>query len=301
MTLVVTLHTRHTIWMLADRRLSYPDHFTDDACKIMALEDNGAVALLGYAGLGSTTGGTQPSDWMSRVLNGRRGGVPDLLDSLGEAMKRQLPKHLAKFPTGTPAVHTVIAPTFIDGKLRTYSITVGIDRISQSPKKIFNEHLISPEIPKPTFALVIGSGSAVISRHIDQLTIIKRVAKLHDRQKVSALEVADKLAALNLFAHKNTPNNTVGPNCIVAWRYNPLGTHQGGGGHHSYTRTQRDEVVAPIPTIANGMDVRAISELHIDQELEWMRATDKDSFKFDFQKIDEGLARLPEGPDERLI
>jgi hypothetical protein len=48
---LVAATSLESIWMLTDRRLSFPARFRDDARKMMALETNDGLALLGYAGL----------------------------------------------------------------------------------------------------------------------------------------------------------------------------------------------------------------------------------------------------------
>jgi hypothetical protein len=73
-TLVLSLSSRDSLWMVADRRLSYGRHRppVDDAMKVLTLETLDGVGVLGYAGLGATAAGTQPSAWMSAVLRGPR-------------------------------------------------------------------------------------------------------------------------------------------------------------------------------------------------------------------------------------
>jgi len=71
-TLVATVNGPETIWLLADRRLTFKSRPPkDDARKVMFLETTDAVAILGYAGLGATALGAEPADWMSAVLRGR--------------------------------------------------------------------------------------------------------------------------------------------------------------------------------------------------------------------------------------
>jgi len=96
MTLVVTVNGPEAIWLLADRRLNRrlsgrSGPIKDDARKLMFLETDDGVAILGYAGLGATALGTEPADWMSAVLRGRRLSVEASLSVLAEAVKRQLP------------------------------------------------------------------------------------------------------------------------------------------------------------------------------------------------------------------
>lgn len=88
-TLVLTVNSRESIWLLADRRLSFKARMPrDDARKVMFLETTDGVAILGYAGLGATALGTEPADWMSAVLRGRNLPLEQCLGALAEAMKR---------------------------------------------------------------------------------------------------------------------------------------------------------------------------------------------------------------------
>jgi hypothetical protein len=112
MTFVLSVIGRDTLWVVADRRLSYDDgrHPDDDAVKIMVLETTDGRGLLAYAGLGATPKGTQPSEWMSAVLRGRGGMTFDqALDALSDAATRELPKHLALLPGGG---HFIVVPAF---------------------------------------------------------------------------------------------------------------------------------------------------------------------------------------------
>ena len=95
MTLVVTVIGSESIWLLADRRLSFKDRPPkDDARKVMFLETTDGVAILGYAGLGVTGLGTEPADWMTAVLRGRNLPLEQSLEALTEAMKKQFPRLL---------------------------------------------------------------------------------------------------------------------------------------------------------------------------------------------------------------
>jgi hypothetical protein len=122
MTLVVTINGPETIWLLADRRLSTTSGrvLKDDGCKVMLLETTDGVAILGYAGLGATAQGTEPADWMSAVLRSRNLPLEQSLGVLAEAIKKQLPRHMARMPR--PAAHYVIVPAFLGKELRLYSI-----------------------------------------------------------------------------------------------------------------------------------------------------------------------------------
>jgi hypothetical protein len=124
MTLVLAANGSRSIWLLTDRRLSAPGkRSSDGARKVLLLETTDAVALLGYAGLGSTPRGTEPSDWMARVLRGRNGLTLDAsLGLLAGVAQRELPPHLASLGgMGTPP-HYVVAVAFLRQEPSLYSI-----------------------------------------------------------------------------------------------------------------------------------------------------------------------------------
>jgi hypothetical protein len=95
MTLILTVNGHETIWMLADRRLSRKGRPSkDDARKMMFLVTDDGEAILGYAGLSATARGTEPADWMSAVLRGRRLPLEQSLGILANALKAQFPRHM---------------------------------------------------------------------------------------------------------------------------------------------------------------------------------------------------------------
>ena len=100
MTLVVSVRGRESIWVLADRRLSYKGRAPkEDARKLTHLDARDGSAILAYAGLGATRLGTEPADWMSAVLRGRNLPLEQSLGVLAEAIKRRLPQHLVNQET----------------------------------------------------------------------------------------------------------------------------------------------------------------------------------------------------------
>jgi hypothetical protein len=107
MTLVIAVTSRDSIWLVADRRLSWPGGFEDGAVKQTILETHdGGIALLGYAGLGKTHAGTQPSEWMAALLRGRNLPLDQTLEVLADAVRRELPRHIGE------GEHTILVPAF---------------------------------------------------------------------------------------------------------------------------------------------------------------------------------------------
>jgi hypothetical protein len=122
-TLVVTVNGPKSIWLLADRRLSFKDRQPkDDACKIMFLETTDGVAIFGYAGLGATGLGTEPGDWMSAVLRGRDLPLDQSIVAVAEAMKKEFPRHMTRMPGGVVPAHHVMVPAFLGKEPRLYEI-----------------------------------------------------------------------------------------------------------------------------------------------------------------------------------
>jgi hypothetical protein len=306
MTLVVTINGRESIWLLADRRLSYEGRPTkDDARKVMFLETIDGVGILGYAGLGATARGTEPADWMSAVLCGRNYPLEQSLWALSEAMKRQLPPHMVRMPPGGVA-HSVVIPAFLGEEIRLYTIDLVLtpDRKSYGfryTRHVTNPPPLAPPLWTPRVTLG-GSGGLYLHRDKKWKRGLLHLVNANDRRRVSALAVADHLATLNYAVHLGIRDKTVGPRCIVAWRHKKEGVHNGGGGHQFYTNTTRDVASPSLPTIANGMDVEAIIGAmmpHMTEMLEAMR-TGQPAKELNRDAINARLARIPEKPDEEL-
>jgi hypothetical protein len=219
MTFVATVNGPETIWMVADRRLSYKGRPPkDDACKIMVLETTDAIAILGYAGLGATALGTEPADWMSAVLRGRNLPLENSLGVLADAIKRQLPEHIRHLPA--PA-HTVIATAFLrkEAKLYTIDLVLGPDRDKDAfryTRHVFDKPASIP--PRTPPVATAGSGGLYLSRNPENRRWVRDLlclVRAHDRGRVSARVVADRLAAINNNVHLRISDKSVGPRCIV--------------------------------------------------------------------------------------
>ena len=297
MTLIVTVNGPETIWLLADRRLSYKNGQTrDDARKVMFLQTTDSVAILGYAGLGSTARGTEPSDWMSAALRGRNFPLDASLATLADAMKRELPRHLRQLSSPD---HVVMVPAFVSNEATLYSIDLTLSPGDKSA--IFNyRRWVAPPPAKsgspPRFGIT-GSGALQLQkdRNAKWAKELLRLVRANDCRKISPLVVADRLAKLNYEVHRK--DSLVGPRCIVAWRHR----NEGGGSHQFYNETKREPSSTALPTIATGMDVTAIcSVLMKHSPLEAMLA-DQPTEAPDENELNAELARLPDKPDENLF
>jgi len=305
-TLVVSVNGPESIWLMADRRLSYRHGRTkDDARKLMFLETNDGVAILGYAGLGATALGTEPADWMSAVLRGRNFSLERSLGVIAEAMKKQLPRHMQRLPGNGARGHNVIVPAFLGDELRLYTIDLALAPDCRSMRFRYTRHIVdqpagtTPRTPR--FAIG-GSGGLCLIQDKRWMRSLLRIVKANDCGRVSPRAVADQLANLNNEVHLRAAYKSVGPRCIVAWRHKKGGVHKGGGGQQFYTGTTRETSSTALPTIGNGMDISALVGVLMPlmtKRLEAMRAGEP-AMELDKDEINAQLARLPDKPDENL-
>ena len=148
MTLVVAVTGEKSIWMSTDRRLSFRHRKPkDDARKLLILETTDGVAMLGYAGLGSTARRTEPSDWMARVLRGRNLPLLQSLAVLADAVRIKLPRHLETVRDDDASAHFVIIPAFLNGEPRLYSIDLVSPRGRSDYSFLFTRHITGLRLP----------------------------------------------------------------------------------------------------------------------------------------------------------
>lgn len=316
MTLILTINERESIWLLADRRLSSQGRVVkDDARKILFLETQDGVAILGYAGLGATAAGTEPADWMSAVLRGRNTTLEQSLDILAEAIKREYPRHMVSLPGPTGPAHHVLITAFLGNEMWQYTIDLAIESDRTNTKFRFTRWTMRKT---PTMMVdrtpplgVAGSGGHYLSQDRKWTRPLLSLVKAYNRGRVSARAVAEHLACLNNKVYLGISDKSVGPRCIVAWRNRKDGIHQGGGGHQFYTGRTRESSTSMVPTISRGTDLNAfygvmappmfrnlqnMMNLHIQPML-----ADEPPNDPVWENIDLGLLDdLPDKPDENL-
>jgi len=309
MTLVFSVHSRDSLWVVVDRRLSYGGRRppVNDAVKIMDLETTDGHGLLAYAGLGATPRGTQPSEWMSAVLRGRGGMTfEQTLGVLADAATRELPKYLVSVPGGS---HSIVIPAFVRGiGSRLYTIDNAVHPKTRQHWYRYTSHQRTNIPGSPSVRLAFaGSGGYYLAQkdRVKRRSLLSLV-KAHDCGKISDRLIADRLAGLNYEAHKAleaTGDSTVGSRSIVVWRRRPDARPGApGGGHQFYTGVDRDRDCPAIPTIANGMDVQALAKILMK---EFQRGLADHGFTpaaFNVHKdeMNRLLAGIPDQPDERL-
>lgn len=310
MTLILAMTTDQSIWLAADRRLSCEGRKPkDDARKLAFLETTDGVAILGYAGLGATAMGTEPSDWMGNVLRGRNIPLERSLGVLSDAMRRQLPRHLRNMlPLGQVAGHTVIAPAFIGNNPALYTIDQVLSPDRRRSFYRFTRHeLTAPRTIRPPRLTVGGSGMLSLPQARQWKRDLLSLVNNHDRGKVSALAVADRLASLNHAVSRK--DGSVGADCIVGWRYRRGSPHKSGGGQQHYSGLKRDYSGISLANIGAGMDMRAVMHAMMPSSLrmfEEMREKgpglplDAEAIRKHEEDLRLAFADLPTDPDEEL-
>jgi hypothetical protein len=217
LTLILAINGRESIWMLADRRLSFRGHPPrEDGRKVMFLETTDAVAILGYAGLGATARGTEPADWMSAVLRGRNLPLERSLDELAGALRRQFPKHLQRLPKGVHAAHSILVPAFVGAEVRLYTIDMALAPDRKTCSFRYTRHIVGEFGPRPSRTPrlgLAGSGATYLARDRHWVRNLMRLVRASDRQQVSPHAVADHLAGLN---HRTISTRPMEPSVRVA-------------------------------------------------------------------------------------
>jgi hypothetical protein len=241
-TLIASVNGPETIWLIADRRISWaPGRWKDDAQKVMLLRTVDGAAILAYAGLGVTAQGTEPSSWMQAVLHKRALPLQESLSTLANAMERELPRHLNELPAAS-RTHVVLAPAFYgtwEGSIaRLY--TIDLMRCADHQYHfVFQVHdMANTGVPPPV--AMGGSGGRVLFQLMKDpkwRSPLRRLVEACARQRIPAHAVADYLARLCHEVHKVDPS--VGPRCIVVWKHR-LGGRRFGGGYLYYTRATRE-------------------------------------------------------------
>ncbi len=269
----------------------------------MFLETNDAVAVLAYAGVGATGVGTEPADWMSAVLRGRNLPLEDSLGVLSDALKREMPRHLATLAISGPAPHNVLVSALLEGEPRLYTIDLAVHPTKKEMAFRYVrwvDGLAEPTTRTPRFGLA-GSGALILLSDFGWKRQLLWLVRAHDRKLISANTVADAFAALNMRVSRALVDGTVGPRCIVAWRHRRNGVHRGGGGHQSYDGMSREPNMPSLPIIVNGMDIGALMNTIMPVVRKQLESfADGEMPTLDEAAIDEAVSRVPDNPDERL-
>lgn len=293
---------------MADRRLTVANEVRrDDATKICCLDTRDGKAIIGYAGLGATARGMEPSEWVSNSLRGLHVTIEQALEVLVNAAGKALPAHLTRIPEHFQ--HVMLVPAFtksahlysIEYQQTGKEISIGLNRLI----KTSSGTSFTPR------ASAVGSGSRLLSKNPKWHHKVCGLVRAFNNNKISGNVVAEELNAICQSVHAALSaqgDNSVGNRSIVVWRDLP----SGGGNHVSYTGDVKDQTSPSVPMIVNGFDMKAFCEaampglkeiaanLRVPGQLGYRPPTDDP-----LQKKHENLLAslpnvLPQLPDETL-
>jgi hypothetical protein len=270
----------------------------------MFLDTRDGVAILGYAGLGKTSAGMEPSEWMSNCLRGRKNLTLEAsLSVLAKAMEAELPRHLKGAPTGL-AHHVLVVPAFVNGEPRLYTLQLELAQNGTLKRSGFTRHVAKGGRKPPKFGIT-GSGGLVLFKDRSWMRPLTRIVRAADRRQLAPHLVPKYFAQLNDKVQAADPN--VSSRCIVAWRNRKGGVHKGGGSQEYFDGTARDRGGDGmlLPHISNGQDWAALITPFWEAMLEnlkqpWPPGDEFPSLEFDTDQMNNELAALPTGPDEKL-
>jgi hypothetical protein len=299
MTLILAAIGRESIWIAADRRLSVGLKAVDDnAVKITEVSRSDGLALLGYAGLGRTPGNTEPSQWMCNVLRDRNWPLVQSLGCIAGAIGRQIPKYLFRVPGLSHWAHVVVAPAILKGEPTIFSLELDLHPTERLHRVRFQRW--ETQWKRPATFGVAGSGTPYVMRQQLRVKNLVRLIRKHEAGRISAQGIALQFAKLNL--EVSAKDQSVGPNCIVAWRYRREGSFKGGGAHQFFEGTK--PAGGPgFPSNLNGTDMSAVMNVmwpFVQEVFADMKAGVQSGLDRFTVKINEQLRKLPSEPDEKL-
>lgn len=277
MTLVLTALGRESVWMVTDRRLTVGSRVvTEEAIKVVDLGTSNGRVLIGYAGIGATAKGTQPSDWIVALLRGARPDLAQALSHLARAAERQLPPHLKMMRGGSS--HVMLIAGFEEAAPKVFAIAQGT-AADRTPFALRYEQVFGPprangKHPTPRIASTGTGTPALWANKKAWMRKILRLISRHESGDVSSEMVATELAGMNFYAHERT-DGTVGPNCLVVWRYRN-GAVIGGGAQQAFEglRKAKDPPIIRkakytpiIPAVDGGYDVGQLVKLTMESTM----------------------------------
>ena len=267
----------------------------------MFLNTSDGTAILGYTGLGATSLGTEPADWMSAVLRGRNLSLEQSLGILAEAIKGQLPRHMRRMPGSHGLTHNVIATAFVGAEIRLYTIDLICTPDRKRYYSRYARHFLNQTTTRTYRIFLGGSGSTYLQNDPRWIRPLLRLVRAFESGQISSRMVSDHLASLNNQVHLGTRDNSVGPRCIVAWRYSPHRARKDSPAHAYYSGNMREPDSPSLPSINHGLDTHALVDV---LKLYWSKRLggwpDEPMKELNMDEVNAEVSRLPQDPDEKL-
>jgi hypothetical protein len=246
MTIIISAVTPDEVWFLADRRLSRANNtYRDDATKIFELTATDGWMLVGYAGLGLTIHGTEPSAWLASSLRCMKLTIERALHYIADAMKIHFAPHLQSIAWCSPVhVFHMVAVTGTGPK--TYEFV--LERDPASGQVSFHGRVGNIERLRLRKAHVSVFGTRMTKWEFRDL---RRALNARARGRISPATMARAMAVANQQVSQRV--SSVGPRSIVVQKMKP-----NGGQHWLFSGVQAERHVTALPVVAGGVDLQAM-------------------------------------------
>jgi hypothetical protein len=249
MTFALVALGQKSIWAVADRMLTFEGNTRRDAIKLAEFQADDGVAVIAYAGLGETAGGTQPSQWITNVLRGYKPiTVEQGLALLAKATFENLAPRLNDLPQHAGKSHVFLIAAHIDKKPHLFTIEVEVDGAGVITHARHTRWVNARGVPHRI--AVAGSGAACAMRERRLLRHVLTAIQAAEKGKARHHEVSELFAMVNRRVAANV--SSVSTECIVLWRI----IDEGGGAHRWFP--EPDGELEFIPTVGGGMPVHEI-------------------------------------------
>jgi hypothetical protein len=295
MTLVIAVTGRTSAWLCADRRLSTLHQngslslLSDRAIKVCRIEADDGFATIGYAGLGRTQKGTEPSDWISSSLRGTTGTVEQYLGAISTFAREEFEPHLKQ-----GVEHLFVVSALVSGEPRIYGIAASRDVQGKLQTNLTRFGDVRGRNLRIGLA---GSGAPHLSADKENwqrplLVLVRGV----DEGRTQPTEVARYLASLNARISRSSPDIGVGPNAIVSWYSRAHGTE-----YYEGTKMVPGTRSDIVPEVGRGLAVGDLIDAlfpHIDEA--FTRYFETGDLSIDRDTVERDAKKVPTKPNRKL-
>lgn len=292
MTFLLAATTPLSNWLVADTRLAYVDRskaHNELGVKVARISAADGEALVGYAGLGETVDGVQPSAWLARALRGATRGatVEQSLTVLHQASIEHLVPQIGRVFPISP-FHGFVTSARVNGKPQLYA-TVHHASTAKGPyvheaRRLVHE--IQGRFGQAGLEIALaGSGHKHLLRSsAPWKRLLAKVLRACDEGSIGLPTAMAHLAGINAWVAQNSPS--VGRGCIVL-----CSTPRGGHGAH-FIGDQMQPTCPCVPYMLNGTDMMPLIDI-----FQASLPSGLGPATVDREALEAEMARLPTEPD----
>jgi hypothetical protein len=245
MTQLLAFTSKTSVWLAADRRLTFERGLRDDAFKVFRLDTDDARCLIAYSGIGRTAGSTEISEWLPLITRGRRLTLLNALSDIAAIADHHLRPHLGqRIP-----FHIFLIMAVEEHSISVYRIEINLN----FPKPLIHRVLPNSESLLPPRFVFTGSGGAYIRVHErHQVRSIWRLLKQLDQGQPAASCIARHIGSMMTRISSNCSG--VSPSCIVS-----AITRNSFSGHYYLEKDTIQTNTPMMPTVSHGMDISQLA------------------------------------------